>query len=208
MKQKEFDLYKGAWGGRRPGSGRKRKHSRGVAHRLREEVGRRTPLHVNFRFRTTIRNKTALKILKRAIVNGRSFGLRVIQFSMQRNHIHLIVEADSNAVLTRGMRSLTITFARGLRQGRIQLERYHLHVLRSIRETRNAVRYVLFNEQKHDKGTCTTFDCYSSLLNLRNAREIIRAFAKEKRICYRIGNRDDWEPDVPVSYFLKMAGGP
>lgn len=69
---------------------------------------------------------------------------------MQTNHIHLIIEADHNDTLTKGMRSLTVTFAKGLKKGKVQLERYHLHVLRSLKETKNAIQYVLFNQQKHD----------------------------------------------------------
>lgn len=204
MKQMKLELHKGKWGGRRPGSGRGRIHSQGVAHRRREMINRRTPMHVNFRYRTIIRNKTTLRLLKRAIVNARQFGLRIIHYSMQSNHVHLIIEADTNEVLTRGMRSLTITMAKGLKQGRIQLQRYHLHVLRSLRETRNAVYYVLFNEQKHEKGRCSTLDGYSSLLSLGNAMEVIREFAKKKKIELRIGKIERWPPDYPGSQLLKL----
>ncbi|MFP5492513.1 MAG: hypothetical protein ACLGG0_13495 [Bacteriovoracia bacterium] len=148
-KQLKLNLFQGTRGGRRPGSGRKRIHSKGVAHRERENVQIRHALHVNFKYRTTIRHKRGLSLLKRAILNARKKGLDVIHFSLQSNHIHLILEAQDNAILTRGMRSLTVTIAKGLGKGRVQLERYHLHVLRSIRETRNAVHYVLFNEQRH-----------------------------------------------------------
>ncbi len=68
MKQMKLNLQKGKWGGRRPWSGKNQIHSKGVAHREREKVTRRTPLHVNFRYRTVIRNKTTLKLLKRAII--------------------------------------------------------------------------------------------------------------------------------------------
>jgi hypothetical protein len=61
------------------------------------------------------------------------------------------------------MRSLTVTFAKRVGRGRIQLERYHLHILRTLRETRNAVNYVLFNEQKHSGLKTAHIDSYSSL---------------------------------------------
>jgi REP element-mobilizing transposase RayT len=80
-----------------------------------------------------------LKILKRAIKNCRSHGLKVLHFSLQSNHLHLLVEAPNNEILTRAMRSLSVTFSKGIGKGRVQLERYHLHVLRSLKETRNAV---------------------------------------------------------------------
>lgn len=161
-RQLELNIYKGKRGGRRPGAGRKRIHSRGVAHREREHVNHRLPMHINFKYRLSIRNKECLKILKRAILNARGWGLRIIHFSLQSNHVHLIVEADNNEILTRGMRSLTVTMAKRIAKGRIQLERYHLHVLRSLRETRNAVFYVLQNEQRHT-GTSST--AYTSVDN-------------------------------------------
>ncbi len=148
-RQIELNLYRGQRGGRRPRRGRKAIHSRGVAHRRRERVNPRTPLHVNFKLKAWIRNKTCLRLLKRAILNGRRHGLRVNQFSLQSNHVHLIVEAGDNATLTRGMRSLTVTFAKGLKSGRVQLERYHLHVMRTLAEVRNVIHYVRHNTQKH-----------------------------------------------------------
>ncbi|WP_408099267.1 hypothetical protein ACJVC5_08805 [Peredibacter sp. HCB2-198] len=45
MTQLKLNIYKGTRGGRRPGSGRKRIHSRGVAHRTWEKVNGKTPLH-------------------------------------------------------------------------------------------------------------------------------------------------------------------
>jgi hypothetical protein len=62
--------------------------------------------------------------------------------------MHFIIEADNNRILEAGMRSLTVTLAKGIKKGKVQLERYHLHVLKTIRETKNAIHYVLFNEQR------------------------------------------------------------
>ena len=177
-KQLNLNIYKGSRGGRRPGAGRKRIHSKGVAHREREKVQMRHALHVNFKYRTSIRHKKGLSLLKRAILNARKMGLRVIHYSLQSNHIHLILEAQDNAILTRGMRSLTVTIAKGLGKGRVQLERYHLHVLRSVRETKNAVHYVLFNEQKHSGLKKAYVDGYSSLGVVRDLKKL----AKEKRM--------------------------
>ena len=205
MRQIKLNLNKGRWGGRRSGSGRRRIHSKGVAHRVREKVANRTPLHINFKLKTFIRNKQCLKLLKRAILNSRSHGLRIIHFSLQSNHIHLIVEAESNEVLTRGMRSLTVTFAKGLQKGRIQIERYHLHVLKSIRETKNAVHYVLFNKQKHGKGTYSKIDEYSSLLGLKNALKIIRKYSKDKKMTLIVGKIKEIDMDIGRSFLIKQG---
>lgn len=205
IKQLSLNLNQGKWGGRRHGSGRKRIHSRGVAHKTREKVTVRTPLHVNFKYRTSIKNKESLRILKRAVMNARSLGLRVIHFSMQSNHLHFILEADNNKILTKGMRSLTITFAKGLKKGRVQIERYHLHVLKSVKETKNAIHYVLFNQQKHEKGTYSKIDRYSSLLSTSNALKIIQNYARESKITLRIERNETWILDAGNSYFLKQG---
>lgn len=200
-----LNLFKGKKGGRRPGSGRKRVHSKGVAHREREKIKSTTPLLINFKYKTYIKNKTCLRLLKRAILNSRKHGLRIIHFSLQSNHVHLIVEAETNDVLTKGMRSLTVTFAKGLNRGKVQLERYHLHVLRSMRETKNAVYYVLFNKQKHEKGTYSKIDEYSSLLSHPRSLEIIKTFALSNRMTIEIGKGEIWRGDYGKCYLIRSA---
>ena len=173
--QLNLNIYRGKRGGLRPGCGRKRIHSQGVAHRRREKITARTALHINFKVRASIRNKHCLNILKRAIRNSRSKGLRVVHFSLQSNHVHLIVEATHNAILTKGIRSLTITFSKGIARGQIQMERYHLHVLKTVRETKNALHYVLLNEQKHSGLKKAHVDDYSSLGTMRGLRELAQS---------------------------------
>ena len=178
MGQLKLNIYRGKKGGRRPGSGRKRKHSPGVAHREREKVSSRFPLHINFKVRISIRNKSCLAVLKKAIKNARSHGLRIIHFSLQSNHVHLLIEACDNAVLTKGMRSLTISFAKGVKSGGIQLERYHLHVLKSLREVKNAYHYVVLNQAKHSGLKRAQVDQYSSLGWVKE----LRTLAKEAKV--------------------------
>lgn len=161
MKQTKMRLATSRWGGRRTGAGRKRMHSRGVSHRKRSRVSRHTPTHINMKYRAQIRNKDFLRILKRAILNSRKKGLRILHYSVQSNHIHFIIEADNNHFLERGMRSLTVTLVSGINKGRVQLQRYHLHVLRSLREVKNAVKYVCFNNEKH--AGKRNIDPYSSV---------------------------------------------
>lgn len=199
-KQIVLNLFRGKRGGRRPGSGKKRIHSKGVSHRIRERVNKKTPLHINFRYKTHIRNKDALRVLKRAILNARARGLIVIHYSMQSNHIHIIVESVNNKVLTTGMRSLTVTFAKGIKKGKIQLERYHLHVLKSVQETKNAIRYVLFNQQKHENRKQSSIDEYCSILSLPLALDLIRNFVIQNKIMITIKNYERWTLDAGKSY--------
>jgi REP element-mobilizing transposase RayT len=199
MKQMKLNLYGGKHGGRRPGSGRKRIHSPGVSHLTRERISLRTPMHINFKYRAQIQNKVSLKILKKAILNARSHGLRINHFSLQSNHIHLIIEAETNEILSRGMRSLTVTFAKGLKKGRVQLGRYHLHVLRCLRETKNAVQYVLFNQQKHENGACSRINEYSSVFGLKDA---IKKFARKEKMMLKVERGERMELDTPQSFLL------
>lgn len=193
------------WGGLREGAGRKRRHSPGVAHSIREKVGTRTPLHVNFKYRFPVRNKTTLKLLKRAIQNARTHGLKILHYSFQHNHVHLIIHAEDNSILTKGMRSLTITFAKGIKQGRIQLERYHLHVLKTAKEVKHTLHYVLFNQQKHENGTCSTVDDYSSILSMERGLELIRKFASKKRMTIKIRRGEAWMADSCNSYLYQKG---
>lgn len=202
--QLKLNLDKGKHGGRRKNSGRKRIKSKGVSHRTREKVNARTPLHINFKYRISVRNKDTLKLLKKSIANARKHGLRILQFSFQSNHIHLIVEATDNRTLTKGMRSLTITFAKGLSKGRMQIERYHLHVLKTIRESKNALQYVLFNQQRHDRGTYSKVDEYSSVLSLKNGLDLVRKYAKMNRMTISIG-KAAWVPDIAGSYIMNRG---
>jgi hypothetical protein len=101
------------------------------------------------------------------------------------------------------MRALTITFAKGLKKGKIQIERYHLHVLKSIRETKNALNYVLFNQQKHTKSKHSFIDEYSTLLHLKNAGKMIAEFARINRVSLRIERlTEPYQLQEPSSFFL------
>jgi hypothetical protein len=78
----------------------------------------------------------------------------LVQYSLQTNHVHLVVEADGPEALGRGMKSIGARLARAVnrvfaRRGPVLAERYHLHVLRTPREVRNALAYVLLNLRKH-----------------------------------------------------------
>jgi len=82
------------------------------------------------------------------------FGLRVVHYSIQGNHLHLIVEIDDAAMLSRAINGLAVRLARALnhlaeRKGKVFVDRYHAHVLKTPREVRNAVRYVLENFRHH-----------------------------------------------------------
>jgi REP element-mobilizing transposase RayT len=79
---------------------------------------------------------------------------RLVEYSVQGDHLHAIVEAEGPAALGRGMKSLAARFARAVnralrRRGPVLRERYHLRVLSSPTQVRNALRYVLLNARRH-----------------------------------------------------------
>lgn len=149
MKQQELDLYKGRRGGPRPGAGRPRKKSKGVAHVRREFVTPHTPLHINFKYSAFIQTDNVLKSLEIACYNALSFDFEVCYYTIQSNHIHLIAEAKDRTALIKGMRSITNTLIKRIGKGSNQIERYHLHVLKNPTETKNALEYVIHNDMKH-----------------------------------------------------------
>jgi hypothetical protein len=68
--------------------------------------------------------------------------------------VHLIIESESTLALTRGMQGLGIRLAKALnrllgRHGRVWSDRYHARALRTPREVRNGLVYVLLNARKH-----------------------------------------------------------
>jgi REP element-mobilizing transposase RayT len=79
---------------------------------------------------------------------------RLIHYSIQSDHVHMIVEASSARDLACGLKSIAARFARGVnrvfhRGGRVLADRCHVHVLRTPREVRNAIAYVLLNARRH-----------------------------------------------------------
>jgi hypothetical protein len=91
---------------------------------------------------------------------------RVVHFSVQFDHIHLIVEAADRAALRRGVSGLTISIARRVnalvsRRGRVFADRWHGRALTSPRAVRHALVYVLANFRKH-AASRARIDVYSS----------------------------------------------
>src|SRR5690606_1920068 len=147
------------WGGRRPGAGRKRAAANvGLpAHVARPEHAPRVPVHVTLR---AMRSVPALRrpVLARVVVEeiGRASakGFRVLHFSVQNDHVHLIAEGDGGQELSRGMQRLASRNARRVnalaaRRGTFWRERYHRRDLGTPRQFRNALVYVTFSARKH-----------------------------------------------------------
>ena len=128
-----------------------------VAHRRRPALPRNCPLHVTVRLvegLPRLRGARTWRYVRRCIALAHKPGFRVVQFSMLDDHLHLIVEADDQLALSRGMQGLGIRLAARLRAllgfvGPLFGERYHARPLCTPREVRHALTYVLGNARKH-----------------------------------------------------------
>ncbi|HET9752248.1 MAG TPA: hypothetical protein VFP52_04785 [Myxococcales bacterium] len=113
-------------------------------------VTMRVALHV-----WNLRSRRCFRLIEIALADARGrFGLRVVEFSVLGNHLHLVVEADSSAALSRGMQGLSIRIAKALnrlmrRRGSVFADHYHPRILRSPTELVGAIAYVLGNAQHH-----------------------------------------------------------
>ncbi len=160
------------WGGRREGAGRPRLARRkGVAHRARDEHKARHPMHVTLRagrWVTSLRQQVVFFEIRRALRQASRSWFRVIHFSVQRDHVHLLVEAHDKAASARGIAGLAVRIARrvnGLvgRRGKFWGDRYHGRELRTPKEVRRAIVYVVMNWAKH-VARARGFDPCSSAL--------------------------------------------
>ena len=165
------------WGGKRAGAGRKPGGARaGVVHRARGEWTRPMPLHVTLRMAPhvyNLRSRRSFRVIEAALrIGGDRFDVRVVQFSVQGNHIHLLVEAPDRRALARAIQGFSIRVAKGLNRmmgckGRVFDDRYHARVLRTPTEVRHAIHDVLENARKHAAQRGETYspgyvDPYSS----------------------------------------------
>ncbi len=102
-----------------------------------------------------LRSRRSFLVVGRAIAKAAvRFGVTIVRFSVQGNHLHLIVEAPETAALSQAMQGFSIRVAKGMnammkRRGRVLADRYHAHVLRTPTEARRAVAYVRDNAKKH-----------------------------------------------------------
>ena len=152
-------------GGKRKGSGRPPKGPRSSErHETRPELRPGSVLLVTMRAVNEAGNLRrpegyhAVRHALYAVLERENF--RIVHLSIQRNHLHLIVEADSKDALSRGMQAFAISAATHLngslvgadgerRHGTVFGDRYHERLLSSPRQVRNAIAYVLNNWRRH-----------------------------------------------------------
>ncbi len=146
-------------GGARRGAGRKRVAPKArVLHRPRARLTGREPVLVTLTTRrelVSLRTGRAMQRILTCLTRAKErLGVRIIHYSVQRDHLHLIIEADHARALSRAMQGLSVRIAKSLnrvlgRTGRVFADRFHDRVLTSPKQVRHALAYVLCNARKH-----------------------------------------------------------
>jgi hypothetical protein len=115
-------------------------------------------VHVTLRVRRNVpslRTVAVVREFRRSLAEANERGaFRVAHYSLQGDHAHLIVEAKGKEALANGMKSIGARLARAVnrtsaRSGPVLDGRYHHRSLRSPREVRRALAYVLLNARRH-----------------------------------------------------------
>jgi len=209
------------WGGERKGAGRPPNPGRrSMPHRKRELSFKNQPLHVTMRSLVRpLRTRFLFPTVRDAIAkaNRRSpREFRVCEFSVQEDHIHLLVEAATPHALSQGMRGLAARLAQAInrltfRRGPVFADRWHGRLLTRPREVRNALVYVLANFRKHPRavhGKAAAWDVFSSAPYFHGFREF---GGDAPRDCIddavpRALTPTDGSPVLPASTWLLRVG--
>jgi REP element-mobilizing transposase RayT len=196
-------------GGKRRGAGRKPAGPRArEPHEARPKFKAYHPLHVVMRIAPAVgslRRRKMYRALREATITAAMRErFRIVHISLQRTHIHLLVEADHKAALARGMQGFLISAARHIntalgdgtrrRRGKVFADRYHARVITSPTQARHAIGYVLANFRKHgeDKdGLASTWlvDPFSSAILFPDWREL-----QDKALMWPI--RETYDPMI------------
>jgi len=151
-------------GGKRRGAGRKPKGGRaGSPHQARPTIKPDNALHVVMRVVPdvgSLRRRALYKAIRDATITAAlRERFRIVHVSLQRTHVHMLVEAENKESLARGMQGFQISAARNIntalgvgcrrRRGAVFADRYHVEVITSPTRARHALSYVLNNWRKH-----------------------------------------------------------
>jgi len=153
-----YRMKTGEHGGPRAGAGRPAGKGSEGPHLKRPAFKEAEPAHVTIRICkgiSSLRIKKVIRAFRRSLrqVLARE-GFRLVGYSIQSNHVHLIVEAADNDAMASGMKAVASRLARVVnrvfkRSGKVVDGRYHMRALTTPREVRNALAYVLLNVRKH-----------------------------------------------------------
>jgi putative transposase len=146
-------------GGARKGAGRPCAHDRpSERHKKRPTFAATKPIHVVTRIVpriSSLRRRDLYACIREATIAIAGYeDARIVHLSIQRTHLHVIVEARHKTALASGMQRFLISAARHINRaigtrGCVFRDRYHATVLTSPRQVRACVAYVLNNWRRH-----------------------------------------------------------
>jgi putative transposase len=146
-------------GGKRRHAGRKPNGERPlVSHSARPVFSATAAVLVTLRVAPhvwNLRSRRCFRAVEECLIDGRDrFSLCVVELSILGNHLHLLVEADSNGALSKGMKGLCVRLAKSLnrvmrRHGAVFADHYHSRVLDSPTQVANAMAYIVANAEHH-----------------------------------------------------------
>jgi len=227
--RRQRELVFRTWGGKRKGAGRKRSGERSrVPHLRRCEFSKDHPLHVTLRVLDEVgrlRVRAVLGAVAEALrlVADRE-DLRIIHTSIQNNHLHLYCEATSREGLAEGMRSFKTSVSRRInralgRSGRVFADRYHYEVVKTPKQARAVLCYVMNNWRKHhaDRGCRDRVDPFATGMWFRGWKEtdipkqlvippgvIVLPYREPRTWLLREG----WKKHPPISLFERPGPHP
>jgi REP element-mobilizing transposase RayT len=146
------------WGGARVGAGRKPGLNPRLRHVSRARFRSPLPAHVTIKMRSdvpSLRTVPIIREIERTFARGCARpGFRLVHYSLQDNHAHLIVEARDRDALGRGMKAIGARLGLAVnrmakRSGRVLADRYHSRLLSTPKEVHHALCYVLLNARRH-----------------------------------------------------------
>jgi putative transposase len=191
-------------GGARAGAGRKRKDGRkrvrpGEPHKKRPTVNKRWAVHAVLKAAGDIRSlrkrhlyhalreATIAVAMRELNIDTAKGAFRIVHISIQKTHIHLLIEADNKLALSRGLQVFQISAAKHInrecsvklttrRRGAVFPDRYHAEIIKTPRQARHALSYVLNNWRKHREDQARfaenwSVDPFSSGLQFTGWRE-------------------------------------
>jgi putative transposase len=164
----KFDKNGQRRGGKRKGAGRPKTGERASErHKIRESFRANQPVHVVVRPIAevgTLRGFDTYRAVRSAMITTYARArIRITHMSIQGTHIHLLVEAGGRLELARGMQGFEIACAKNInavlskrlgyrRSGTVFPDRYHAVVIRTPRQARSALAYVLNNWRRHGEN--------------------------------------------------------
>jgi len=206
-------------GGKRRGAGRKPNGARaGERHAARPDFKPYHALHVVMRVVPAVgslRRRAMYKAMRDATITAAlRERFRIVHISLQRTHVHMLVEAEHKAALAAGMQGFQISAAKHInaalgdgrrrRRGKVFADRYHVEVITSPTQARHALSYVLGNWRRHNedqRGLPSTWlvDPFSSGISFPDWQEL-----EDKDVMWPI--RETYDPLVvrrPASWLLR-----